>query len=146
MALPTAEQVTNHFLYGQSTTPVNLATEDLIRPALGPGEFGSSIPIDVNDFMSDGAEGSAPGPGRFALGASFDLVKLFFSSTPSGLPPGTYTKQQLATEFGIQEVGGSTPPGSTNSSRISLIVVRFRSWSHPRARALTLLAAVPISG
>lgn len=54
MALPTAEEVTNWYLYGQSTIPSDLLDDPRIRPT---GKT-SSVPIDINEYMS--------GPGRFA--------------------------------------------------------------------------------
>lgn len=46
------------------------------------------------------------GPGRFAVGAQFELVKGFFNSRPLLNPsyqisPGIYTKEQLAAYFGL---------------------------------------------
>jgi len=94
-----ATDITNWFLYGQATKPANLIDESLIRPL----DATSSTTQDVATFMSDGA-------GRFAIGSLFNLVQNFFATDPSGaysfnLPPGTYTKAQLASQWGISYYG-----------------------------------------
>ena len=90
----TPELITNLYLYGQIETPTNLVDDKLIRPKA----VTSSVDVNVNSFMA--------GPGRFAVGAQFDLVKGFFNSRPllnpsNQISPGSYTKQQIAAYFGL---------------------------------------------
>lgn len=100
MANLTAYEITNWYLYGQSAPPANLVDEALIRPSNAT----STATQDVAIFMSSGA-------GRFATGASFDLVSNFFSTDSSTgqfnytLPPGTYSKAQLANMWGVKYYG-----------------------------------------
>jgi hypothetical protein len=63
MSLPTAEEVTNLYLYGQKTTPSDLLSDQLIRNAtlITPFE------VNVNEYMA--------GPGRFVAASDFDVVK-----------------------------------------------------------------------
>ncbi|MDR2790394.1 MAG: hypothetical protein LBB59_05410 [Campylobacteraceae bacterium] len=58
MAVLTAEEVTNLYLYGQKTLPSDLTVESLIR------EIGKITPteVDINAYMADA--------GRFASSAS----------------------------------------------------------------------------
>lgn len=75
MALLTAEEVTNLYLYGDRTVPPNLVDDKLIRPkALS---IPTSTSVDLNEYMMSG-------PGRFASPAFFEVIKQFFSPTSSG--------------------------------------------------------------
>ena len=68
----------------------------MIDPSIiRPDNAAETIYIQNTDVMS------SSGPGRFAVGALFDAIQLFFSPTTSGLAPGTYTKTQFYTEFGL---------------------------------------------
>ncbi|NEQ40080.1 MAG: VWA domain-containing protein [Okeania sp. SIO3I5] len=115
-------EITNWYLYGQETTPTNLADESLIRPE-PPDPLPSDIdiikiPIDATQFMDT--------VGRFAIGSQFELVQRFFYEDgdtlfelgPEGtvIPvileweefykPGTYKKAQLARdEFNMDSFG-----------------------------------------
>ncbi len=93
MALPTAEEIINYYLYGQSTKPSDIETDSIIRPS----GAGVTIDLQIEDVMA--------GPGRFAIGPVFTLVTRFFSTEGAGLPPGTYTKAQLADIFGLSFFG-----------------------------------------
>src|SRR5687768_7902466 len=75
MSLPTAQQMTRIYLYGQDTlpAPASLITDDMIRP---DGSTTTPVTIDVSEYMSTGA-------GRFATGAQFELVDRFLP------PPST---------------------------------------------------------
>ncbi|GFE82768.1 hypothetical protein GCM10011487_47680 [Steroidobacter agaridevorans] len=94
MTLPSSQQITNLYLYGQDTTPENLANDALIRPS----DARAHTTVNVNEYMESGA-------GRFANAAFFEFIKLFFSPTSSGLhTPGTrreLTQQQLRAELGL---------------------------------------------
>jgi hypothetical protein len=51
----------------------------------------------------------ATGAGRFAIGSQFNIINKFFDPnlfTPS-VPPGTYTKQEIANIFGASFFGWS---------------------------------------
>lgn len=60
--------ITNQYLYGQLTTPTNLADESLIRSK----DAITEVEVDVVEFMATGA-------GRFAVGSQFTLVQRFFA-------------------------------------------------------------------
>ena len=92
MTILTAAEITNWYLYGQSTTPQNLADESLIRPS-------TDRPIVVQDA----AEYMSFGAGRFAIGSSFAMVEQFF--TNAEIPAGSYTKMQLAAYLGLNYYG-----------------------------------------
>ena len=96
--LPTAKEVTNLFLYGQTTTPSNLTSESLIRPN---GYTLPPRPVDTDTYMA--------GPGRFATPDKFEIVKKFLNPltdlTSFQLAPGAYTKEMLWTAFGISLLG-----------------------------------------
>jgi hypothetical protein len=81
MDLPSPIEVTNQYLYGQTTVPDSIIGSN--RPA---GET-STIQLDASQYMTTGA-------GRFAVGAQFSLVQDFFNNGIT-LSPGTYTKSQL---------------------------------------------------
>lgn len=88
-----AEKVTRYFLYGSDNNPSNLIDESLIRSSTEK----VSIDVPLTDYMTYG-------PGRFALGAQFDLIKGFFGQS-FGLPPGEYTKAQIAAHLGLSDYG-----------------------------------------
>jgi uncharacterized protein YegL len=84
----TSNDITNLYLYGQITTPVNLLDDNLIRPKNAV----TTVNVDVRELMAGGA-------GRFAIGSQFELVKRFFQEK---VPSGTYTKLELASNiFGL---------------------------------------------
>ncbi|MDI1279645.1 calcium-binding protein, partial [Methylobacter sp.] len=95
MNILTAEEITNLYLYGTTTTPSNLTDESLIRPNNNPP---LEISVDGNVFMQTG-------PGRFALPVIWEVVNEFFNLN-RGLQTGTYTEQQLRTLFGISSDDG----------------------------------------
>jgi hypothetical protein len=86
----TVEKVTNLFLYGQEAAPADKNSDSLIRPAA------QSTPANV-----DTASYMASSGGRFASPALFDLFQLFFTAPHVQLSPGSYTKEQLATIYGL---------------------------------------------
>lgn len=92
MSLSTAEEITNLYLYGVKTKPGNFVDNNLIRSNV----VETLITVDINEYMDNG-------PGRFASPAFFEIVKLFFSPTSSGLAPGVYTEQQLRPLIGTNQ-------------------------------------------
>jgi len=91
-----ATRITNLYLYGQTTTPENLANANLIRPA----DVTTPTTQDVVTFMTTGA-------GRFATGFQFDLVKWFLDPAPFGyrspsISVGEYSAAELAQLLGLQ--------------------------------------------
>lgn len=64
----TSELITNWYLYGQATTPTDLANDVWIRPATAT----AAIAIDMSGYMTSG-------PGRFALGPKSALVSDFMT-------------------------------------------------------------------
>ena len=95
-----AQEITNLYLYGQKTTPLDLSDDSLVRPSsISPNP---SIDIDVQDYMQNGG-------GRFAIGSQFYLIQEFFDpviGTPK-VPPRVqpYTKQEIAAIFGLSFYG-----------------------------------------
>lgn len=85
----TVESITNLYLFGTVSTPGNLDSESFIRDSAARG----TVTVDISQYMEDG-------PGRFALGSRFTMVDRFFDLTNS-LPPGSYTKAQLAPLVGL---------------------------------------------
>jgi hypothetical protein len=69
MAVLTAEEVTNLYLYGSKTVPSDLTAESLIREKITTEDEKITTEVDVNEYMSD--------IGRFASPASFDFKRLF---------------------------------------------------------------------
>jgi hypothetical protein len=94
MTGPTPTTIMNLYLYGQTTTPENLTTADLIR---GEGT-GASVEIDVVEYMTTGA-------GRFATGAQFALISSFFNAPAGLVPVGTYSKEEMAEFFNYDYYG-----------------------------------------
>ncbi|NEU84538.1 hypothetical protein [Nostoc sp. UIC 10630] len=82
MAILNRNDITNLYLYGQLTTPVNLLDSSLIRPK----DTVIRVDVDAVELMK--------GPGRFAVGSQFELIKRFFNSNIS-ISPGTYTKFEI---------------------------------------------------
>lgn len=93
-----AQAMMNWFLYGRATTPTNLIDESLIRP----DNAAPLIPVDATAYMADA--------GRFFTGCSFPLVTDFFQD--ADLPPGTYTKTDLAARYNMSFVGLSLQEGN----------------------------------
>src|SRR5690606_32383421 len=85
MALPTAEEITNLYLYGTRTKPANL-----LDPSLFRNRPDAAIDVNINEYMTQGA-------GRFIVASDFDWLGDFFSED---LPPGTYTKNQVLALLG----------------------------------------------
>jgi Ca2+-binding RTX toxin-like protein len=87
MSLPSAEKITNLYLYGQETIPANLADPTVVNAA-----DRATVSVNTQEYMTSGA-------GRFVSAASFTLMKEFFDGITLGhsddLAPGTYTKQQI---------------------------------------------------
>lgn len=104
MTLPTTTQITNLYLYGQDSTPIDKANEGYIRPTpSSASQAFSTVNVAVLEFMSYGA-------GRFAVGAQFELVKEFFDGASSVLAANTeskpyYTKQEVADAFNLPFYG-----------------------------------------
>lgn len=92
--LPTAEEITNFYLYGSKTKPADMTSDQLIRPT----GITTNWNIDVNEYMDIGA-------GRMAYAAAFEVVKNFFDpntlAASQSLQPGSYTKQQILELFGF---------------------------------------------
>lgn len=92
MALPTAEEIKNLYLYG-----VSKRLQNLLDPSLSQPRAGVVLSVDVNDYMSNGT-------GRYADVAGFDFIADFFGWGNS-MPPEIYTKSaahpgQLVADIG----------------------------------------------
>ena len=87
--LPTMEQMTAVYLFGQLEKPSNLIDENLIRPKDLVVDY--PVKININEYMTDG-------PGRFVSAKDFDFLGDFFeqkSSLSKNLEPGRYTKFEI---------------------------------------------------
>lgn len=95
MTLPTANEIMSLYLYGEEELPVNLVSDSIIR-----SDTGIEKHINLQEYMSDGA-------GRFAVGAQFELVKLFFATDLSERPykQEGYSKSELAEILGLGYYG-----------------------------------------
>ncbi|MCU7935153.1 MAG: hypothetical protein KZQ99_09760 [Candidatus Thiodiazotropha sp. (ex Dulcina madagascariensis)] len=94
MSLLTAEEITNLYLYGTTTTPCDLASDNYIRPVQNAETLTS---VNVNEYMDTG-------PGRFASPALFEIIQLFFTSTAAAnLAPGTYSEEELRPLLGTNQ-------------------------------------------
>ncbi len=96
------QKITNLYLYGSETKPRNLVDDTLIRTEVRTIDPpAANVGVDVVQFMATGA-------GRFAIGALFDLVQIFFSQTTILKPNVSgYTKDDLKKKFGIDYLGFS---------------------------------------
>jgi Ca2+-binding RTX toxin-like protein len=102
MSLPTAEEVTNKYLYGSINRPSDLLDQSIID------HKNSNTP---NEIKINAVEYMASGPGKFVNAANFDLVKQFFDLSNS-IPPGTYTKTDVLKMFGyLDPVTGNAIQG-----------------------------------
>lgn len=94
--MPTAEEVTNLYLYGQTTKPTDMTSDQLIRASTRV----TSVAIDINTYMA--------GPGRFASPSAFKVVEMFLNpslfASSFNLAPGTYDKNQLFVAFGVNGI------------------------------------------
>ena len=90
MPLPTAEQVTNLYLYGTTTRPADLTDGSLLQPRPA-----GAIAVDVNDYMTSGA-------GRFVGASDFDFVTDFFFPLTS-IAAGTYSKDAIFKLLGYRD-------------------------------------------
>jgi hypothetical protein len=106
MTLPTAEEITNLYLYGTKNRPNDLLNLSILKP-----RGNASVDIDVKEYMTDG-------PGRFVNSANFEIVGKFFN-TPN-LPleldkkyhkqadshgNKEYSKKEIADLFGLEYYG-----------------------------------------
>lgn len=97
MGLPTAEQVTNKYLYGADKRPEDMLDPSILNHRNGTSE--NSIPVDAVEYMRSGA-------GRFVNSANFAWLRKFFDSSIA-LEPGGYSAKQI-----FELVGGvATEPG-----------------------------------
>lgn len=69
MPLPTAEIITNLYLYGSQNKPSNL-----LDPAIANRTGTSTITVDLQDYMTNGA-------GRFVNAKNFSFMNEFFDSS-----------------------------------------------------------------
>jgi hypothetical protein len=93
MALPTAEQVTNKYLYGTDTVPTDRLDPEILKHSTASSE--NSINVSSAEFMNIGA-------GRFVNSANFAIIDAFFTTD---LPAGTYSKQAIAELLGYEAYG-----------------------------------------
>lgn len=89
MSLPTAEQVTNMYLYGTLSRPANLLNSSILnhRSSTSP----NGISVSAVEYMDSGA-------GRFVNSANFEIVEKFFSD--ASLEAKIYTKSEILQYFG----------------------------------------------
>ncbi|MDO3528247.1 hypothetical protein ACNRBH_01630 [Ralstonia pseudosolanacearum] len=70
MSLPTAEQVTNRYLYGADKRPGDMLDPSILNHRDSALE--NSIPVDAVEYMKSGG-------GRFVNSANFDWIEKFFN-------------------------------------------------------------------
>lgn len=92
MVLPTAEEVTNLYLYGSKTRP-----NDLTNPSLLEKRRPTTIEVSRNEYMTQGA-------GRFFTAKDFAFIEEFFNSSPLYITPGTYSKTEILRKLGYIDV------------------------------------------
>lgn len=90
--LPTMEEMTSLYLYGQTIPPKNKVHQSLVsRQSTLP------YPVSAQDFMN--------GPGRFARASDFEYVDKFFNENHHKpayrLKPGEYSKAEVMKHFGL---------------------------------------------
>lgn len=85
------ENTTNFYLYGTETRPEILASEQYIRPT----GTGPTVVVDGAQFMNVGG-------GRFAMGAAFEIIQLFFND--GALEEGIYSKEDLVTRYDLDNI------------------------------------------
>ena len=90
--LPTMEEMTSLYLYGQTIPPENKAHQNFVsrQPTL-------PYLVSAQDFMN--------GPGRFARASDFEYVNRFFNENHQKptyrLKPGEYSKAEVMKHFGL---------------------------------------------
>jgi hypothetical protein len=86
-----AKNVSAAFVWGSQTVPENLLNPDLIRPG---DSTDSAFAITLNTPLT---EYMTTGPGRFAFGDQFAIVRNFFYQGLGGkiLAPREYSKAKL---------------------------------------------------
>ena len=104
MALPTAERITNKYLYKNDQVIDNRLDDNLIS------QKGTIISVDKKEFMK--------GPGRFVNASDFSIVSSFFTQKNdivamnreeailSNLPEGEYSKQEILKILGYIDGNG----------------------------------------
>ena len=110
MPLPTAADVVNEYLYGESQTPENFNSDQFTNSSVD-----RTVNIDTAAFFDP-----VTGPGRFALARNSPLVQTFFGENVLDIvhlingydptwvePDGSYrlTKQQMAELYGVEYYG-----------------------------------------
>ncbi|WP_282600499.1 calcium-binding protein [Ralstonia pseudosolanacearum] len=80
MSLPTAEQVTNKYLYGADKRPGDMLDPSILNHRDRASE--NAIPIDAVEYMTSGS-------GRFVNSANFDWIEKFFNKDIA-IEPGVY--------------------------------------------------------
>lgn len=94
MALPTAEEVTNYYLYGSSKRPDDLTDPSILEWKEKKEKV--TVDVDVNEYMTLGA-------GRFFSAADFNVVDDFFSQD---IKPGIYERAEMLTLLGYIDENG----------------------------------------
>jgi Ca2+-binding RTX toxin-like protein len=101
MALPSYQDIVSRYLWGNANPPS--ASAKVSDTWIRPGSASETVAVNLTEFMS------ATGPGRFALGANFDLVENFFNTSANFLGIGTVdaqgnrhmTKADIGAYFGL---------------------------------------------
>lgn len=73
MPVLTPEEITNLYLYGTKSRPVDLLDERLIRASaeeIQAAKAEASTEVDINDYMAE--------VGRFTSPADFEIINKFF--------------------------------------------------------------------
>ena len=118
MPLPTAEEITNLYLYGQRTAPAttDIRDEKWIRPKTTAANIVRTS-VDVNDYMG------TTGPGRFASASALKPLQEFFNPAinpkSQALTQGTYTKTALFQALGYLDASGAPVTGTHRGASLA---------------------------
>ncbi|MCG8157337.1 hypothetical protein JMY81_21350 [Brenneria goodwinii] len=96
MPVLTPEEITNLYLYGTKSRPVDLLDERLIRASaeeIQAAKAEASTEVDINDYMAE--------VGRFTSPADFEIINKFFAS--DDLPVGSYNEQDMRDLLDVDE-------------------------------------------
>jgi Ca2+-binding RTX toxin-like protein len=100
MAILTAKEITNYYLYGTKNTPANKSDSSLIRLGSPKDNIAATtVTVSKRDFMVTA--------GRFAIGSQFELINKFFSDSFINISGETtyYDKKSLADFFNLDNFG-----------------------------------------
>ena len=109
-------EVTNLYLYGSVSKPVNLRSESLIRDTLP-----LAVEMDAVSFMSSG-------PGRFANASQFKLVQAFMGGG-AFVFPANGARQVFTLDQAVARFGGGNPEIKNKPQNLSILQSNYQDGS-----------------